>query len=86
MRFAPRSSRIATSRSDSTFTPERMRARIQSTGTMSGIAAATAASGRPAAPSTSGNTMRPASGTPAMPTPAMMDASTIVIWCVSDRS
>jgi hypothetical protein len=29
--------------------------------------------------------MSPASGTPAIPTPAITDASTIVSWCAKER-
>ena len=60
-----------------TFTPERARAMIQSTVMMSGMAAAMSVSGRPAADSTRGNTINPASGIPATPAPAMIEAATI---------
>jgi hypothetical protein len=79
-----RSSAIATTMSASTFTPLRTRASTQSTGTMSGIATATIASGMPAAVSTRGRITSPASGMPAIPTPAMIEARTIVnCWLAS---
>ncbi len=68
---------MATSMSLRTFTPERARAMIQSTVRMSGMAATMTWVGKPAAESTSGNTIIPASGIPATPAPAIIDAATI---------
>jgi len=69
-----------------TFTPDLALAKIQSTGIISGKAAAITASGKPAAPSTSGNTINPASGIPAIPAPAMIEEITMTICLEKGRS